>query len=150
MNSKPAQRFCAWLCLLLFLSASAVGGRGFVLCFDPDGHVALEVSSGADCNGCASDEAIAVVLGADDSQQPDEQLGGAPACPCSDIALPVTGIAHKRAVQFTLELPTALASTMHTAWDTAPVHRAGGLVLQRDADANRASLTRARSTVLLI
>ena len=150
MNSKPAQRLFAWLCLLLFLSASAVGGRGFVLCFDPDGHVALEVSSGAECNGCASDGAKAVILGADDPEQRDESLGSAPECPCSDVALPVTGIAHKRSVQFTLEIPTALVSTVHTAWDLAPAHRVGGSALQRGADAKRASLTRARSTVLLI
>jgi hypothetical protein len=144
MSSNTAQRWVLWLCFAGYVLASAIGLNGFVLCFGPQGHVAIEMASSLDCNGCVAQPDC-------DAEEPHDEL--APECPCDDVALPGANLLARK---FDLEsngkqVPPALPLVF-----VAP----RAVELQVTADArdsahdfaavNRAARVRPRSAVLLV
>ncbi len=85
-------RTLAWLFLIAYACTSALWAKGLVLCFEPDGHVTVEVGTG-DCSDCCSVEGER----GGDERSSDETRDNAPqtprlgACACLDVALSLGG-----------------------------------------------------------
>jgi hypothetical protein len=145
MSSSTAQRWALWLCLAGYVLASGCGFHGLVLCFGPRGHVAIEMSSAGDCDGCVAEQP------GGDAGQADDQA--APECPCEDVALPGANLLARKfdLDSAAIRIPPAAACVL--VWSCAVEPRVR--LEARDAashfaSANRMALTRPRSAVLLV
>jgi len=76
------ERIAGWLLLIVAAWASAIGGLGIVLCFEPDGHVSIEFG-GDDCGQCCADDS------GSSNDVPEQRIG---ACPCEDYIISVTDL----------------------------------------------------------
>lgn len=71
--------------MLIFAVSSVVPAHGFVLCFEPDGHVAIEAQAEAGlCGGCLESASAASKATIDSANAPLPNVGG---CPCADVPL---------------------------------------------------------------
>lgn len=86
------QRTTAWLCLVVTLLTGVTPAQGFVLCFEPDGCISIEVATAAErCNGCESQEAPTT------PGSPSVRLTHETGCPCQDVH--VAGLAQDLRLQ---------------------------------------------------
>jgi hypothetical protein len=131
----------AWLCLAFVMCAAIGGVPGVMLCFGPDGHVALEVASAADCDGCdPADEGRSAP-----DRAPPASYG--PECPCEDVLLP--GIeSPKPGAKRTFE--SAARTFVVRVWSVGALAERAGRPRGGIDEARRASSSRQRSTVLLV
>lgn len=129
--SRGTTRLLGWLLLAVYSATGVALGRGLVLCFEPDGHVALELA--ADCSGCC----------------PADEAGSAASigsCPCSDIPIGVAGSEQIRVGHFQLDAPP----TLGWAVSTEPVRPARLRIRADDLPRSQASamLASLRTVVL--
>jgi len=82
--TPTVERIVGWLLLIVAAWASAIGGLGVVLCFEPDGHVSIEFG-GDDCGQCCADDAES------SRGVPEQRIG---ACPCQDFTVSVPVLAR--------------------------------------------------------
>lgn len=95
------QEIAGWLLLCLAVWASAIGGLGIVLCFEPDGHVSIEFAGG-DCGQCCADDSRS------SGDVPEQRIG---ACPCEDFSVSVTELVSVKSSGVDAEL---------AAWASCP------------------------------
>ncbi len=95
------EKIAGWLLLSLAAWASAIGGLGVVLCFEPDGHVSIEFA-GDDCGQCCADDS------GSSGDVPEQEIG---ACPCEDFTVSVTELANVKSSGVAAEL---------AAWASCP------------------------------
>lgn len=141
MLHRTPQAWLLWLCLAAYSLAGVCGSVGLVVCFGPQGHVALEALGEADCGGCLPGES--------GSRDAPAQLE--PVCPCDDVLLPGASPVTRKAglgVAFDVELLALPPTVLPARWiEPARIARTS---LDPFADALRASSTRPRSVVLLV
>lgn len=138
MNSR-ADSIAGWLLLIVAAWASAIGGLGVVLCFEPDGHVSIEFA-GDDCGQCCAD---------DEEGTPGAPEQGIGACPCEDFTVSVADLASVK----------SSSAAEFAAWASCPVlpvvaSASGGMSPPQRTDLPRshssAALPFVRSVVLRV
>ena len=80
MPDRLLRQLTVWLCLVAALFLGTSPGNGWVLCFEPDGAVAVELATASNgCGGCPGDAGALEEVAFSSS----ESAG----CPCIDIPL---------------------------------------------------------------
>lgn len=94
-----------WLATIAYLLASFASGQGFVLCWGPDGHLAVEVRGEGECGGCLDPlrgNGSSIIAAESENE-----------CPCVDVPLRGQPIAESRSTEVHSEklAPTAASSS---------------------------------------
>lgn len=145
MTPRTLRRLVLWLCLVGYGLTSGGGIHGLVLCFGPSGHVAIEMTSAEECDGCLESTPLCDIT--------ETHFEPASECPCEDVELPGARLLTRK-FDFdaaTPRIPPAPPCTVVWSCGIEPVVR----LEARDAASHfesvkRAALTRPRSAVLLV
>lgn len=89
--SRPRKKLLVWFALVAYTLTGVLSAEGVKLCFEPDGHVALEMLA-AGCGDCCPEE--------------EGDAGGGTsieACPCVDLAITAPDASYSKTKSLDLE-----------------------------------------------